>query len=161
MGIFVLLASLFGAIGDTVRENNQKRIEEAERRRYENIDFPNIASVTFDGTETAYRIETEEEFDPVRSYDLSRQDGWQHFETQTVEYEVEDGQNYLFTIKYKDGTEIYRKFHETSQLSERLLEYCNKEYDLGNTPYRIDGETIIFENVGNTIGIEFEESDEE
>ena len=161
MGLFVLLAALFETIGDTIKGAARLTIEEAERRRYENIDFPNIESVTFDGVETAYRIETEEEFDPVRSYDLSQQDGWAHYETQTVEYEVEDGLNYLFTIKYKDGSEIYRKFHETSPLTEKLLEYCNKEYDLGNTPYLIDGENIIFENVGNTSGIEFETFDED
>ena len=159
MNFLAFIFALFETIGDTIKTNNQKRIAEAEQRRYENIDFPNIASVTFDGVEPAYRIETEEEFDPVRSYSLSKQDGWSHYETKTVEYEVEDGQNYLFTIRYKDGSEIYRKFHETSPLSERLLEYCNKEYDLGNTPYKIDGDTIVFENVGNTIGIEFEESD--
>ena len=161
MGLFVLIAALLETITDTIKGAARLTIEEAERRRYENIDFPNIESVTFDGVETAYRIETEEEFDPVRSYDLSQQDGWAHYETKTVEYEVEDGLNYLFTIRYKDGSEIYRKFHETSPLTKKLLEYCNKEYDLGNTPYLIDGENIIFENVGNTSGIEFETFDED
>lgn len=127
MGLFSLLFAFFEALGDTIRENRESRIAEEERRRYEDIDFDNIARVTFDGTVTAYRIEAEEEFDPVATDFLTRQDGWQHYETQTVEYEVEDGEDYCFTIKYKDGTEIYRKFHESSLLTKRLLEYCNKK----------------------------------
>lgn len=126
MGLFTLIAALVGTISDTIKEKceNQRALE--ERRQYENIDWDNIEYVLFVGTETAYRIEEEEEFDVVASNFLSEQDGWQHYETKTVEYEVEDGLNYCFNIHYKDGTEIYRVFHETSPLTDRLLEYHNK-----------------------------------
>ena len=154
VGLFVLLAALFDTIGDAIKSGSQKLVEEAKRIRYENIDFSNIASVTFDGVEPAYRIETEEEFDPVRSYDLSQQDGWAHYETKTVEYEVENGQNYLFTIKYKDGTEIYRKYHETSPITKRLLEYCNNDIDIHDKiDYVIDGDTLFIDGVGNTFTV--------
>lgn len=121
-----MLFALTETIGDTIREKAEYRRAMEEKRRYEDIDFNNIDFVTLDGTEPAYRTETEEEFDPVMTDFLTRQDGWQHYETKTVEYEVEDGENYLFTIRYKDGTEIYRSFHESSWLTERLLEYCKK-----------------------------------
>lgn len=111
---------------DALKERSENRRALEEKRRYETIDFQNITSVTLDGVEPAYRTESEEEFDPVMTDFLSRQDGWQHYETNTVEYEVEDGDNYLFTIRYKNGTEIYRKFHESSPLAQRLLRYCNK-----------------------------------
>ena len=126
MGLFTLIAALVETISDTVKEKceNQRALE--ERRQYENIYWDNIEYVLFVGTETAYRIEEEEEFDVVASNFLSEQDGWQHYETKTVEYEVEDGLNYCFNIQYKDGTEIYRVFHETSPLTDRLLEYHNK-----------------------------------
>lgn len=127
MGLFTLLFALGSAIGETIKENVDNRRALEERRRYEDIDWSNIESVTLDGTEAAYRIETEEEFDIVATNFLSEMDGWQHYETQTVEYEVEDGENYCFIIKYKNGTVIYRKFHETFPLTERLLEYCKKD----------------------------------
>lgn len=127
MGLLTLLFALGGAISETVRENAENRRAAEEQRRYEDIDWSNIKYVTLDCTETAYCIETEEEFDPVATDFLTRQDGWQHYETKTVEYEVENGLNYCFTIGYKNGTEIYRKFHESSWLTERLLEYCNNE----------------------------------
>ena len=111
----------------TLKEKAENRRALEEKRRYEDIDFNNIEYVTFDGTETAYRIETEEEFDPVMTNFLTQQDGWQHYETRTVEYEVENGKNYCFVIKYKDGAKIYRKFHETSQLSKQLLKYCERK----------------------------------
>lgn len=125
MGLLALLFALGETISDTIKEKNENHRALEERRRYEDIDWGNIECVTLDCTETAYRIEEEEEFDPVATDFLTRQDGWQHYETKTVEYEVEDGENYCFTIRYKNGTEIYRKFHETSPLTERLLEYCN------------------------------------
>ena len=136
MGILTLLFALTETISDTIKEKAENRRALEEKRRYEDIDFNNIEYVTFDGTETAYRIETEEEFDPVATQFLTEQDGWQHYETKTVEYEVEDGENYLFTIRYKNGTEIYRKFHESSWLTEQLLGYCNKK-DVSNANYDI------------------------
>ena len=125
MGLFVLLASLFGTIGDTIKESAENRRAEAERKRYENIDFDNISQVILEDVETAYRTETEEEFDIVASDFLTQQDGWQHYETETVEYEVPDGEDYCFTIRYKDGTEIYRKFHESSEIAQKLLNFKN------------------------------------
>jgi hypothetical protein len=127
MGLFTLLAALIGTISDTVKENKNTQKEIEATRRYENIDFYNIESVIFSGVETAYRIETEEEFDPVMTDFLTQQDGWQHYETKTVEYEVENGKNCCFIIKYKDGTKEYRKFHETSQISKQLLKYCERK----------------------------------
>ena len=127
MGLFVLLAALAETINETVKEKIEYTRAEKERREYENIDFYNIDYVTFDGTEPAYRIEVEDEFDPVMTNFLSDMDGWAHYETKEVEYEVPDGENYLFTIRYNDGSEIYRKFHEDSPLAERLLEYCDNQ----------------------------------
>lgn len=126
MGLFVLLAALFETITETIGEIIKGCVSDERQRRYEDINWHNIQSVTLDFTNTAYRTETEEEFDPVMTAFLTRQDGWAHYETQTVEYEVEDGINYYFTIRYKDGTEIYREFHETSPLTARLLKYCEK-----------------------------------
>jgi hypothetical protein len=95
----------------------------------DDIDFSNIDSVTVTDTEMTYRTETEEEFDPVMTNFLTDMDGWQHYETETVEYEVPNGLNYCFTIKYKNGETIYRAFHESSYLTKRLLEYCDDEED--------------------------------
>ncbi len=147
MGLLTLFTALCSTISDTIKEKNENRRALEEKRRYEDIDFNNIQYVTFDGVEQAYRIETEEEFDPLMSDFLTRQDGWQHYETQTVEYEVEDGLNYLFTIRYKNGKEIYRKFHETSPLTARLLVYSNKNNVLGEPVVINDGTNLIIENV--------------
>lgn len=135
MGLFVLLAALAETINETVKEKIEYTRAEKERREYENIDFNNIDYVTFDGTEPAYRIETEEEYDPVRTWNLTEMNGAPCYGTRTVEYEVEDGENYCFTIRYNDDTEIYRKFHETSPLTEKLLKHSeennsNKEEEL-------------------------------
>ena len=121
-----MFGEIIRGIGSHILENDKIRRAGGKKRGYEDVDFDNIESVTLDGVETVYRTETREEFDPVMSYYLTEQDGWQHYETKTVEYEVEDGENYLFTIKYKNGTEICRKFRESSRLTERLLEYCNR-----------------------------------
>lgn len=126
----VLLFALIETICDTAKEKREHRRIVKEKQRYEDIDFRNIASVTLDGVTTAYRTETEEEFDPVMSDYLTRQDGWQHYETNTVEYEVENGLDYMFTIRYKNGKTIYRKFHESSWLTARLLGYCNKNVEI-------------------------------
>ena len=120
-----LLSSLF-ASNKTKKNSSKEKTALKEKKCYENIDFDNIAYVTFDGTEAAYRVDTEEEFDPVMSDFLTRQDGWQHYETKTVEYKVENGENYCFTIKYKNDTQIQRKFHESSSIAKRLLEYSNR-----------------------------------
>lgn len=127
MGLFTLLFALGATIKETIRENAENLRAEQERLRYEDIDWNNIEWVTLDGTETAYRIEEREEFDIVATNFLSEMDGWPHYETETVEYEVEDGENYCFTIKYKNGTTIYRKFHEDSSLTERLLTYVKED----------------------------------
>ena len=120
---------LFGAFYWIVRRSQIKKGLNVENNMIytesERIDFNNIEYVTLDYTETAYRIEEEEEFDPVMTDYLTRRDGWQHYETKIVEYEVEDGENYCFTIHYKNGTEIYRIFHESSYMAERLMEYVN------------------------------------
>lgn len=127
MGLLTLISALIATIKDTIKENVENARAEEEWQQYCDIDFDNIDYVVLEGTETAYRIEEEEEFDPVMTDFLTRQDGWQHYETKTVEYEVEDGENYCFTIKYKDGTKIHRVFHEDSSMTERLLKYVKKE----------------------------------
>ena len=147
MGLLTLFFALGDTISSTIREGHEERRALEERRRYEDIHFDNIAYVTFDGTTPAYRTETEEEFDPLATDFLSRQDGWAHYETQTVEYEVEDGVDYLFTIHFKDGSEIYRKFHESSPITQRLLEYCNRP---SNGSCVVQGDTLIIDGVGNS-----------
>ena len=126
MGLFVLLAALIDTIRDTIKENTENFLERKEQERLENIDFNNVQCVTLDFVEPAYRTETEEEFDAVATDFLTRQDGWQHYETKTVEYEVEDGENYCFTITFKNGSKIYRKFHESSEIAQKLLKFQNK-----------------------------------
>lgn len=86
------------------------------------IDFANIDSVTILNTEMTYCTETEEEFDPVMTEFLTRQDGWQHYETKTVEYEVENGYQYTFLIYYTDGKSISKTYHESHPIAQRLLE---------------------------------------
>ena len=71
-----MLLALLSTIAETIKEKNQNRREQEERRLYEDIDFDEIESVTLEGTKTAYRTETEEEFDIVATHFLSRKDGW-------------------------------------------------------------------------------------
>lgn len=86
------------------------------------IDFANIDSVTIVNTEMTYRTEIEEEFDPVMTNFLTDMDGWQHYETKTVEYEVENGYEYTFLIHYTNGKSISRTYHESHPTAQRLLE---------------------------------------
>ena len=160
MGLFTVLFALGATIGETIKEVVTGLAEDKARLRYETIDWDNIESVTFDGTETAYRTEEEEEFDIVKSNFLSDMDGWAHYETQTVEYEVEDGLNYLFTIKYKDGTIIYRKFHEASYHTQRLLEYCNNDISAAVANVADALNNVIYE-IGNLFGSSSGKSDYE
>lgn len=85
------------------------------------IDFANIDSVTIIDTEMTYRTETEEEFDPVMTNSLTDMDGWQHYETKTIEYEVENGYAITFLICFTNGTNITRTYHESHRLAQRLL----------------------------------------
>ena len=89
---------------------------------YDDIDFENIDYVTIVNTEMTYRTETEEEFDPVMTNFLTDMDGWQHYETKTVEYEVENGYEYTFLIYYANGSSISRTYHESHPTAQRLLE---------------------------------------
>ena len=155
MGLLTLLFALGDTISSTIREGHEERRAAEEKRRYEDINFDNIAYVTFDGTTQAYRTEIREEFDPELSYFLTQQDGWQHYELKEVEYEVEDGADYLFTIHFKDGSEIYRKFHESSPLTKRLLEYSNRPFAaVCEDSYVIEGDTLIIDGVGNTASLD-------
>ena len=86
------------------------------------IDFDNVKSICLANTETAYRTETEEEFDIVMSNYLTELDGWQHYETKTVEYEVPDGEIYTFLIIYKNKVES-RQYHSSSSLAKKLLNH--------------------------------------
>lgn len=89
---------------------------------FDDIDFANIDSVTIVNTEMTYRTEIEEEFDPVMTELLTRQDGWQHYETKTVEYEVENGYEYTFLIYYTNGKSITGTYHESHPTAQCLLE---------------------------------------
>ncbi len=88
----------------------------------DDIDFSNIDSVTVTDTEMTYRTETEEEFDPVMTDFLTQMDGWQHYETQTVEYEVENGYNITFVIHYTNGSSVWKIYHESNPIAQRLQE---------------------------------------
>ena len=101
----------------------------------DDIDFKNIDMIYLADAETAYRIETREEFDIVTSNFLTELDGWQHYETETVEYEVPDGENYTFAILYKNGSHEFRKYHCSSRFAEMLLNHrknFNIEEELNN-----------------------------
>lgn len=73
-----------------------------------------------------YRIETEEEFDPVMTEYLTQQDGWQHYETKTIEYEVENGYAITFLICFTNGTNITRTYHESHPVAQRLQNISEK-----------------------------------
>ena len=122
MGLFTLFASLVSTINDTIKESNKRQRETKVYNSYEDLDFANIDSVTIVNTEMTYRIETEEEFDPVMTNFLTDMDGWQHYETKTVEYEVENGYEYTFLIHYTNGKSISRTYHESHPTAQRLLE---------------------------------------
>lgn len=127
MGCLVALIAVFNTLSEMLFELCAGMVGRIQEAKYNHIDFDNIKQVTLCDVEVAYRTETEEEFDPVMSDFLTQQDGWQHYETQTVEYEVENGENYHFIIMYKDGKEIHRTYHESSPLTDRLLEICNRD----------------------------------
>ncbi|MBQ5841735.1 MAG: 3'-5' exonuclease [Clostridia bacterium] len=95
----------------------------------DDIDFENIDMIHLSDVEQAYRTETEEEFDIVATNFLTQLDGWQHYETKTVEYEVPDGENYTFVIIYKDGSHEERKYHFSSPFADRLLKH-KKFFDI-------------------------------
>lgn len=88
----------------------------------DDIDFANIDSVTVTNTEMTYRTETEEEFDPVMTNFLTDMDGWQHYETKTVEYEVENGYAITFLIYYTNGSSVTKTYHELHPIAQRLQE---------------------------------------
>ena len=157
MGILTLLFALTSAIKETIEQKNEEYRMLEEKKRLENIDFDNIEYVTFDGTTQAFRIEEEEEFDPVSTYGLSKMNGAPCYATRTVERVVEDGLNYLFTIRYKNGTDIYRAFHESSPLVDKLFNFINKTAN--EKTCVIMGDTLVVDGVGNTI--DFIESQEE
>ena len=95
----------------------------------DDIDFENIDMIHLSDSEQAYRTETREEFDIVASNFLTDLDGWQHYETETVEYEVPDGENYTFVIIYKDGSHEERKYHCSSPFTKKLLNH-KKFFDI-------------------------------
>lgn len=103
-------------------KNSFSNVNQTNKFYYDNIDFVNIDSVTVINTEMTYRTEIEEEFDPVMTEFLTRQDGWQHYETKTVEYEVENGYEYTFLIYYTNGKSITGTYHESHPNAQRLLE---------------------------------------
>ena len=100
---------------------------------YEDLDFANINTVTILSQEMTYRTETEEEFDPVMTNFLTDMDGWQHYETKTVEYEVENGYEYTFIIYYTNGEHEFRTYHESHPTAQQLLNF-QKNYELREYP---------------------------
>ena len=89
----------------------------------DSIDFDNIEIVYLANAETTYRIETEEEFDIVMTNFLSELDGWPHYETKTVEYEVSDGEIYTFLIFYENNDLETRQYHSSSRIAKILLNH--------------------------------------
>ena len=128
MGFFTLFASLVSTINDTIKESNKKQRETKVYNSYEDLDFANINTVTILSQEMTYRTETEEEFDPVMTNFLTDMDGWQHYETKTVEYEVENGYEYTFLIHYTNGKSITRTYHESHPNAQSLLNF-QKRYE--------------------------------
>lgn len=90
------------------------------------IDFGNIETVDILCREMTYRIEEEEEFDIVKTDFLTRMDGWQHYETTTIEHKVPNGYEYTFLVCYLNGKEEKRKIHESSPLAKRLIEISGR-----------------------------------
>lgn len=90
------------------------------------IDFGNIQEVDIACREMTYRIEEREEFDIVMTNFLTEQDGWQHYETKTVEYEVPDGYEYTFLIYYKNGRKEMRVYHESLPITDMLIEISDQ-----------------------------------
>lgn len=90
------------------------------------IDFTNIDSVTIIDTEMTYRTETEEEFDPIMTNFFTDMDGWQHYETKTIEYEVENGYAITFLICFTNETNITRTYHESHPIAQRLQNISEK-----------------------------------
>ncbi len=144
MGLFTLGVSLFETLREIGKEKQANRVALEEKRRYEDIDFDNIESVILEGTEQAFRTETREEYDAMGTIGLSNMNGQPCYTTTTVHYEVPDGANYCFAIKYRNDTTIYRKFHESSPITERLLEFCVDFDEDDNDDYETEG-TVEFE----------------
>lgn len=111
------------------------------------IDFKNIETVDIINTEMTYRIEEREEFDIVMTNFLTEQDGWQHYETKTVEYEVPDGYEYTFSIYYLDGSHEICTYHESSPIAQHLIEISEKSSLQQNV---IDDFNRVAEILGNT-----------
>lgn len=86
------------------------------------IDFGNIQEVDIAYREMTYRIEEREEFDIIMTNFLTEQDGWQHYETKIVQYEVPNGYEYTFLIYYKNGRKEMRVYHESSPMADMLIE---------------------------------------
>ena len=77
--------------------------------------------MTFHGTETAYRIEEEEEYDPMYSLGLEAMNGAPCYGTRTVRYRVENGENYNFTTLYKTGVKPIEPFMKPRRLPSACL----------------------------------------
>ena len=86
------------------------------------LEFNGIETVVLTDRDVAVRTEIVEEFDPVMTNFLTEQDGWQHYETKTVEYEVPDGYEYTFLIYNKNGRKEMRVYHESSPIADMLIE---------------------------------------
>ena len=89
------------------------------------IDYRKIKKVTIVDEEDVYSIETEVEFDPVMTNFLTELDGWQHYETKTIEYEVHNGYIYTFLIIYESGRREFRKYHSSSLHTLKLTKHAN------------------------------------
>ena len=125
MALFALFSAIGSALSEQIRESARNGKWSKIVRDQDDMDWENIEHVALVRAETTYRIETREEFDPVMTDMLSQMDGWAHYETETVEHRINNGENYVFSIKCKNGNEIFCKSHESSSLTARLLEYCD------------------------------------
>jgi hypothetical protein len=95
----------------------------------DDIDFKKIQEVSIVDAEMTHRIETEEEFDLIMSTYLTELDGWQHYETKTIEYEVPDGYELTFLIIYEGGRREFRKYHSSSPHTLKLIQHVNFSED--------------------------------
>ena len=123
------------------------KTDKTSNSKYTGNGFQNIETVDIINTEMTYRIEEREEFDIVMTNFLTEQDGWQHYETKTVQYEVPDGYEYTFSIYYLDGSHEICTYHESSPIAQRLIEISEKSSLQQNV---VDDFNRVAEILGNT-----------
>ena len=118
------LTDLANALTNVAAKKGATVIPEEKSDSYylNGIDFGDIESVDIIDSQMTYIIEEREEFDPVMSNFLTDMDGWQHYETKTVEYQVENGYEYTFLISFFNSPSQMLTYHEDSPVAQKLIE---------------------------------------